>query len=510
MIPTMVAVTASNVATAGGREYRIYRSNAPDARIPTGIRARLFGGGPRTGRRIMNVSIVGLGKLGACMAVCAADKGHNVIGVDINLRTLDAINERRPHIDETDYDFYLKKCGAASPIATPSTEEAVLNSDITFIVVPTPSEYDGSYSLKYVADALESIGEALAIKDSYHLIVLVSTVLPGASRYGLLSKLAASCPDKEVGKDYGFCYSPEFIALGSVIRDMKNPETVLIGEFDKRSGYTLLGFYSEFYDNAPYIHRMSIENAELAKIALNTYLTVKITFMNMLGMICEELPGGNVDHVTDALGDDARVGPKLLKAGLGYGGPCLPRDNRALDFLCQQLDIGYTLPRSIDDINKIIPESIVNIIGNFDLLGGLKGSESVLVCGLAYKLGTPITEESQAVEIANMLHDRGVSVSVTDFETSPAHLQSLSDGINFHATIDIGLDHFDAIIIATADERWRDLDPLDLKDGVLVVDCWRIMGHDFAASERINYRALGIGDLDLFRTNLRPLWEMRV
>jgi Predicted UDP-glucose 6-dehydrogenase len=154
-------------------------------------------------------------------------------------------------------------------------------------------------------------------------------VLPGATRNGLLPVLEQAS-GKKCGPDFGLCYSPEFIALGTVIRDFLNPDLYLIGQFDARSGAALEDVNRSVCQKDPAVHRMTIENAEIAKIALNSFVTMKVSFANTLADICERIPGGDVDAVSDALGSDSRIGRKYLTGGMGFAGPCFPRDNVAL------------------------------------------------------------------------------------------------------------------------------------------------------------------------------------
>lgn len=235
-------------------------------------------------------SIVGLGKLGASMAAAIASRGFDVIGVDINQRAVDLMNDGHAPTQETD----LEKTISANKErirATLSHKEAVLDSDVTFVIVPTPSDDRGAFSLQYAAWAFGEIGRTLAHKDGYQLVVMTSTVLPGATRYGLLPILERES-GKVAGRDFGLCYSPEFIALGSVIRDFLNPDFTLVGEIDERAGDLLESCYSDIMLKDPPCKRMSLENAELTKIALNTYITTKITYANMLADLCERIPGG--------------------------------------------------------------------------------------------------------------------------------------------------------------------------------------------------------------------------
>ena len=204
--------------------------------------------------------------------------------------------------------------------ATTDMREAISSSDLAFVIVPTPSETNGAFSLWYAAEAFREIGRALAHKQGYYTVVLTSTVLPGSTRWGLLPHLEAES-GKTVGRDFGLCYSPEFIALGSVVRDFLHPDFTLVGEYDRRSGDLLETCYSQILPCDTPCERMSLENAELTKIAVNTYVTMKITYANMLARLCEEIPGGNVDAVTRAAGRDRRIGSKYLTGALGYGGP---------------------------------------------------------------------------------------------------------------------------------------------------------------------------------------------
>lgn len=291
-------------------------------------------------------SVIGLGKLGASMAAAIASRGFDVIGVDINQQAVDLLNAGHAPVQETN----LEELVAANKMrlrATMSHSEAILHSDVSFVIVPTPSDERGAFSLQYAKWAFQAIGRALAEKSSYHNIILTSTVLPGSTRHGLLPILEEES-GKVCGKDFGLCYSPEFIALGSIIHDFLNPDFTLVGEFDERAGSNLEACYAEIMENNAPCKRMSMENAELAKVSLNAFITTKITFANMLADLCERIPGGDVDIVTDALGSDERIGHKYLKGALGYGGPCFPRDNVALGFIARALGSKANLAETTD------------------------------------------------------------------------------------------------------------------------------------------------------------------
>lgn len=415
-------------------------------------------------------SVVGLGKLGACMAAAIAAQGNEVVGVDVNHSVVDDLAAGRAPLGETLLQETIDRA-AGRLTATLSFAEAVQRSDVTFVVVPTPSDERGAFSIDYARAAFEELGAALAEKDSYHLIVLSSTVLPGSCRYGLLPVLE-SASGKDAGQDFGFCYSPEFIALGSVIPDFLNPDFLLIGEYDERSGALLANCYQEIVQNGAEAKRMSIENAELAKVSLNSFVTMKITFANMLAQICEEIPEGDVDAITDAIGADRRVGRSYLKGGLGFGGPCFPRDNVALSFLAEQLGVDAALPKATDVVNRHIPQRVVERIGSV-----APAAQRAVVVGVAYKPGTSVVEESQGLAIAAALVERRIDVALYDPMVPPTTLNgaSLPRGARIVSSLCEAMEQADLAVLATPD---RDLaaqvaDHAD--DEMTVIDCWRIL-----------------------------------
>ena len=209
-------------------------------------------------------AVIGLGKLGAPLAACLAANGVTVIGVDDDPLKADAINRQQPPVHEPGLAELLAKTSERLT-AVDDIEAAVRDTDITFIVVSTPSEPNGGFSLRYVNPVCEGIGRALARKTEYHVVVLTSTVMPGTTG-GHVRQLLERVSGKRVGKDFGLCYSPEFIALGSVIRDFLNPDMLLIGESDARAGDFLQSLYADVCENKPAVARMSFVNAEITKL----------------------------------------------------------------------------------------------------------------------------------------------------------------------------------------------------------------------------------------------------
>src|SRR3954452_19942086 len=334
----------------------------------------------------MKISISGLGKLGAPMAAVMAHKGNVVVGVDLNPAYVTAIQQGRPPVNEPGLaEMILQNRERLS--ATLDYDEAIAATEVTFIIVPTPSGTDGTFSLRYVMSAAEKIGAALRRKNGWHVVVLSSTVMPGSTGGKLLPALEAYS-GKKCGVDFGLCYNPEFIALGSVIRDMLQPDMILIGESEKRSGDTLEQLYRSVCESGPRIQRMNYVNAELTKLSVNTFVTTKISYANMLTQICETLPGADVDVVTSALGCDSRIGPKYLKGGLGYGGPCFPRDNIAFSAMARTNGVPALLAEATDAMNKPQAPGLAEIILSRLPQGGTAG-----ILGLSYKPNTEVIDE---------------------------------------------------------------------------------------------------------------------
>ena len=256
----------------------------------------------------VNVSVVGLGKLGLCTAACFASKGHRVIGVEKNDNFVEKLQSRCCPIDETGLEGLLEKCWDNLAVTT-DISIAVRDSDITLIIVPTPSKSDGRFTNKYVEAVLKSIGPELKDKDTFHVIDVVSTVMPGSCDK-IFKPLLEELSGRVCGKDFGLVYNPEFIALGSVVRDFLNPDMVLIGASDERSAAIIKELYASTCDSSPEIVCMSLVNAEITKLSLNCFVTMKISYANELASICEKVPVADVDVVTNAIGAYSRVGKK--------------------------------------------------------------------------------------------------------------------------------------------------------------------------------------------------------
>ncbi|CAN5676312.1 UDP-glucose/GDP-mannose dehydrogenase family protein [soil metagenome] len=454
----------------------------------------------------MRYSVVGLGKLGCSMAAAIASRGHQVIGYDVDPKVVARLRAGAAPVEETGL-AELITANRQRLTATHSLEEAVEESDVTFVVVPTPSDERGAFLIDHARSAFSAVGRALQTKQGMHTVVLTSTVLPGSTRYGLIPALELAS-GRNAGEDVGVCYSPAFIALGSVVRDFLHPDLVLLGESDERAGSILLKAYEEILPDAPPIRRMTLENAELAKIAVNTFVTTKISFANMLADLCERIPGGDVDVVTDALGLDRRIGRSYLTGALGYGGPCFPRDNQALSFLARALGSEAPIADATDTINRALPLRLVE-----RLRGVADARGTVAVLGLAYKPATPVIDESQSLQIGLALAEAGARVLGHDALAGNAVRSRHATAIEMVDDLQACIDRADVVLVTSPDAIYQSLRPEQFtRHGGrrIVMDFWRSLDPSFAATPGLEYHGIGLG---LPVTNdghaLRALWGMQ-
>ena len=416
----------------------------------------------------MKICVAGLGKLGSPLAAVLASKGHEVTGIDLDPAMVAAIREGRPPVAEPGLQALIDSARPRLK-ATSSWEEAVSGTEASFIIVPTPSEEDGGFSNAYVLDAVARIGAALRSSGRYHVVNITSTVMPGSCD-GPIRAALEQASGLTVGKGVGLCYNPEFIALGTVIRDMLRPDMILLGQSDARAGDVIESIYRTTTENSPPVQRMNLVNAETAKIALNAYVTMRISFANFVAEICERLPGGNSDAVLAALGKDSRIGGKYLKGALGYGGPCFPRDNAAIARLAQLAGVEADLPLATDTVNRRQAARLEAQVRQHLAQGG-----AVAVLGMAYKPDTPVVEESQGILLARELADGGIVVTVHDPLALENALPLLGESVRHAAGLEDAVAGANVIVIATPDPAYRAL-PLLLKGrDVVIFDCWRLL-----------------------------------
>ncbi len=431
------------------------------------------------------VSVVGLGKLGLGLSLSFASAGLKVLGVDVNEHVVQSIKRGKTPIIEPRYQELIEEVGSGFE-ATLSHAEAIERTDVTFILVATPSIGDGRFSNRYVKSAIKSLAEAFAKSNKpYHLFVISSTVVPGSTNKSFIP-LLEQYSGKKLNEDFGVCYDPDFVALGSVVKDFLNPDLIVVGESDTRAGDTVVAIHEKVCHNKPVISRMPIISAEVAKVSLNAYITMKISFANTLANICEKIPGADVDAITKAIGVDKRISPYYLKGGLAYGGTCFPRDTKAFITIAKQFGDEAELIKATERVNEYQNRHLADLV-----LSQLSDERKVSVLGLAFKTHTPVVDESPAIKLIQELVNEDIDVTVYDpLALNSAHAV-FDDEITYASSVQECLSRSSVCVITLQDAEYKQVVESFVPEKPLtIIDCWRVLDQS-KLNERINYLALG-------------------
>jgi UDPglucose 6-dehydrogenase len=422
----------------------------------------------------MNISVIGLGKVGSAMVAVFASKGFRVWGFDIDEKAVATLRAGNPVVPEPMVSELLRD-HQNNTVFTNSIEEVIANTDVSFIIVPTPSDNQGFFVTSYVEDAIKKLVDA-RIKNKKHVIVVSSTVMPG-SMSRMSSKFYEEMQTDCERSDFQFVYSPEFIALGNVVGNLLEPQFCLIGSDEKLLDSNKWGakltirIKRHVTSNAKPVHSVTFESAEIAKISCNTFLTTKIAYANLIAQMVSKIPRAKSSEVFSVLHSDDRIGQKFFNPGLGYGGPCLPRDNKALGGLLETLQISSQIPLATHDFNESLVEQFLNSSELTELVSG----EKILILGLAYKNGTSSLIESQALKISLKLSSIGVKVRAHDFEVdfSRNELSFLDYGSNI---LDLELlENSKMVFIALGDDRYADFVQRHIKGKIKYLDPWAVV-----------------------------------
>ena len=354
-----------------------------------------------------NISVVGIGRLGLCFALTLERSGYNVVGCDVAQEYVESVNNKTLKSTEQDVEAFLKE--SKNFLATTNLQETLDHSDIIFVVVSTPSLQSGRYDHSQVDSLVENIRGLGPQAKEKHLVICCTT-MPG---------YCDTVQDRLQEYNYIVSYNPEFIAQGTILRDQSQPDMVLIGEGSSKSGDILEEIYLAHTSNNPKICRMSRIEAEICKISLNCFMTTKIAFANMIGDIVLK-SGGDPNLVLAAIGSDTRVGNKYLGYGYGYGGPCFPRDNRALSIYAKDIGVASDISIATDNLNKRHLEFQVS-----RFVSEHQVSEPVTFSSVTYKPGTTIIEESQQLAFAVEVAKRGYNVTIVEHKDTILQVRNL-------------------------------------------------------------------------------------
>lgn len=360
----------------------------------------------------MNISIFGLGYVGCVGMGCLAAKGHKVIGIDVAPEKIENINAGLPTIVEADIDALIEQYAREGSIrATIDYIDAVLNTDISFICVGTPSSETGHLNLDYIYQTAKEIGLALKQKQSFHVVVIRSTVLPGTNKK--IGEIITENSGKKRNVDFAVVSNPEFLREGTAVKDYFNPPLTVIGTDSERAKETMLALYQ--HTEAP-VEIVSIEVAEMIKYVNNSYHALKVVFANEVGNICKAC-GVDSHEVMRifCLDKQLNISPYYFKPGFAYGGSCLPKDLKALKTMAHDLYIDTPVINSIDDSNKKHINHVISMIEKV-------GNKNIGVLGLSFKAGTDDMRNSPIVNVIEALKGKGYNIRIYDKNVSVSRL----------------------------------------------------------------------------------------
>ena len=410
----------------------------------------------------MKINLIGLGKLGYPMSLFLSSSGYKIQCFDINSSIYEKIKgDNYLSHEENISDFVEYKNNL---FYYDSIKSSFAETDISFITVPTPSKIDGSFSLDIVKLILDDLGVYLKnnnIKKNPYLINICSTVSPYSCDRELIPYLENNYNLKE-GVDFVLIYNPYFVALGSVVKTLLNPDFVLIGTRNKDKINNLLNIYKSIYSKDVKFKFLSLKEAEITKIFVNTFLTLKISFSNYVQLLSYEDKELSASRILDAIGEDKRIGKAFLQPGLPYGGPCLPRDNNAVINFANKLDVESSLNKSTELVNSYFTSTLFEQI-KYLLENNIK---NISFIGLGYRANTDCIEGSVALKLIDFCLENNFKVLLYDFYIKESY-KNLKKYINFEEF----LLHSDIIFTPYKDKKFNQLLNFN-KKRIIILDCF--------------------------------------
>lgn len=347
----------------------------------------------------MKIGVIGAGRLGICFALLAESAGHDVYVSDISASYVNKLTTKTLYSNEPEVEDLLLRSSKLR--ATTSNGNVIKSCDVIFTFVPTPSLDDGSYDCSLVDDVVCDLIRSPNLEGKKFIIGCTTNP-------GFVDKV-----DKKLeGRGISVFYSPEFVAQGTIIKDMKNADMILCGGRDEEGFELIKSIYLSFMDSEVNFYPMSNTAAEITKIGINCFLTYKISYANMMGQILYNSGcGDEIKNILASIGADSRIGSKYLNYGLGFGGPCLPRDNRALGYYADQVGLKYSLPQVTDDFN----EAHADFIKNYCVESNKEGLP-FFIDSIGYKIGCDLVIESPRLRLVEDLLKDGHRVYVQEID----------------------------------------------------------------------------------------------
>ena len=434
----------------------------------------------------MKIAIIGLGFVGLSLTAVLASKGYKTIGVDIDKLKCAEIYQGNPTFFEPHLEKTLRS-GLKKNLVITNNFSLIKNCDYIFVTVGTPQRENGAIDLSIIKKAMISIGEILQQSKNNPIILIKSTVVPGTIKNEILPILEKKS-NKKAGKDFGLISNPEFLQESNAINDTKFPHAVVLGGYKTKYMKKAKNFFEKLHPNIPIIIT-NHQTAEMIKYANNSFLATKISFINQLSNICQNIPGANIDDIARTIGLDPRIGKLFLNAGPGYGGSCLPKDMKALINFANHTGVKPTLLNAVEEINTKQIDQIISILKY--KLNNLS-SKQITILGTAFKPNTDDVRDSIAIELIKNLLKRKMKVIIHDPKAIKNTIKVFGDKISYSKSIKNALNNSQCVIIMTHWKQYEKIGNNEIKNMKknLIIDCRRILINKKLDAD---YFAIGIG-----------------
>jgi len=430
------------------------------------------------------ISVVGLGFVGLTLATVNANKGFETIGIDIDESKIKNLKKGNPNFFEPNLKKFLRKSLQKNYLTLTKNLENIIQTDITFLTVGTPTHPDGKIDLSQLKKVVSKLSKLLEKKKSKHIVVIKSTVIPTTTWKFISPKFK--------NKNIGIIVNPEFLREGNAIKDLLEPHLIVIGESNNKHGDILENYYRVFYKKLPEILRTDYSTAEMIKYTNNAFLATKISFINSIANICQNIPKVDVNKVAYAIGKDSRIGNKFLNAGPGFGGSCLPKDLSALIGFTNQFGKINSLLRAVKEINDSQPTQIIRLLKNMRLF---RPKKTVAILGLAFKKNTDDIREAVSIKLVKKLLKNKMNVKVHDPMAMINFRKIFGKKLTYCKTVKSCIMGTDVCIILTEWDEYTKINQNDLKkymNNANLIDARRILNPE--KFSKINFNAIGFGN----------------
>jgi len=431
------------------------------------------------------LSIVGLGFVGLSLAVVNAKKGYYTVGIDNDKKKLGMLKQGRTTFFEPNLKNYLKESLKRKNLFLTDDLKRILETDITFITIGTPTKSSQKIDLSSLKEVLSNLSKILKNKKSTHLIVIKSTVIPTTTKNILMSYF------RKLNR-VGIVVNPEFLREGNAIKDLLEPHLIVIGSDNNVHGKVLEKYYRSFYKKVPEIIKTNLSTAEMIKYSNNAFLATKISFINSIANICQNISNVDVNIVANAIGKDSRIGPEFLNAGPGFGGSCLPKDLSAFIGFSNKFGEINSFFKAVKKVNLHQPLQIIKLLNKMNLY---QQGKTVSVLGLAFKKDTDDIRESVSINLVKKLLKQKMKVKVHDPMAMENFKKIFSNKVVYCENIRKCLTNADVCIVLTEWKEYQRIKQNDLIKNMKqanIIDTRRILEpkkfHD------VNYVAIGLGN----------------